>query len=192
MQVLRKLPSLTIHMTLCPSHSQCHKFSLLGLKPLHGGHLQGAHRCPACLPAHLICTHTMFPDWFDPGPPTAVSQMSCSIKPFFHSAVTQEQPKLVSLKRDSPNQGTPWLLCPHSLLVHKSFSSPENSSPLVSLHMREMPLLFVHFVIQRLGSSWPLVLGSHPGLNLHLNLHLHQQRAGAPDAFLSTNVSWPC
>lgn len=55
--------------------------------------------------------------------------MSCSIKPFVHSAVTQKQPKLVSLKRDLPTKE------PHGFYTLTAYlcSSPETSSPVLSL-----------------------------------------------------------
>lgn len=72
--MLRKLPSLAIHETLWQWHSQCQRFSLLGVKPSgvgDSGWLQWADGCPA---------------WFLTQPTLTCSQISFLTGPRFPMA----------------------------------------------------------------------------------------------------------
>lgn len=156
--------------------------SLLPPKPLHSRSAAGAAPCTP------HSRRTRFP--------AAEFQMSHSIKPLIPGAVTQEQPELVPPRRTSqepPRAFIPFIFSP-SLRRQASFfgsrplsvSVTSLASPAsfvnqkigdsrlllclsVSIHLAGVPHPHA-FVIPRVGTSRPLVSGSHPQLHLHLNL----------------------
>lgn len=111
----------------------------------------------------LTRSDTRFPYWFNPRFSIAVSDVS------FHKAIC-----LQCINTEIAQDGA-WTKEPHgfytlTVQVSASLALPPQS-PAMSLLCPStwlVPPVFMSFVMQRVSSSWPLVLGSQPELNLQL------------------------
>lgn len=101
-QLLRELPSVTIHGPLCQTHSHHPTLSLLGASSSSRSALDSPH------PTHS-----------QPRFPSEESQISRSIKPFIPSTVTQTQLEPVPLRRDPTKAFIPELYSLHNLSTEK-------------------------------------------------------------------------
>lgn len=116
------------------------------------------------------CSETRFPCWFEHAFPIAESQMS--IKQFIPITITEKTAQADASKENSQQRN------PLTIYMWESLALLESLAPAVSLtvHSPTWPVVFAPFVVQRIGSSRPLVsLGSHPELNMHLELQYTNQ-----------------
>lgn len=167
--LFRKLPSLTIAETPRQWHSQGQRFSLLPPYPLHVGWLQ---RLTGAL-LDSPYTSLIQPNQVSLLDPPQVSH--CRVSDVqFHKAIYSWHINTETAPAVLYQQSNGWAFIP-SKCAHRKFllflrSPPLLLSLLVSIHLAATT--FVPFVNQSVGSSQPLVWGSHPEHNLHLNFHL--------------------
>lgn len=115
---------------------------------------------------------------------------------------TDRPPQVFTPPQPPHAQVSPLLLRPQ-LLPPSSFTSHSHSSYYPKCQQFSTPALshslhplgwcypaFLPFVIPKVGSSLPLVLGSHPEFNLHVNLHLIQQLTS--QAYWTKSITVKC
>lgn len=114
----RKLPSLTLAETPRQWLFRARDFHCWDHSPFTQGG-SSDWQVP-CLTSHTPHSHrqTRFPYWIHPRFPITESQISSSIKQFFHGTFTQKQLQLLCT-----NKAMAGLLYPHSVLTENSCSS---------------------------------------------------------------------